>query len=411
MIRFLTSGESHGKCLTLILEGIPSGLYLTTQDIDKDLRRRQIGYGRGGRMKIETDHAEITAGIRAGVTLGSPVAVTIQNKDWENWRQIMSPEANDEIELDTDAMKITKPRPGHADLAGGIKYHHKDLRNVLERASARETAARVAAGAILKRFLSEFHIYITSFVTQIGHCSISNEAYSIFDSFPLKKENTEFEGLFQTWFDEIQERLDNSPLRCPDPEAEQQMMKSIDDAKYNGDSIGGIFQVVAFNVPIGLGSHVHWDRKLDARIAFAIMSIPAIKGVEIGLGFETTKRKGSEVHDEIYYEKNRGFYHKTNNAGGIEGGISNGEPIIVKAGMKPIPTLMKPLSSVDFITKEPFQASKERSDVCAVPAAGIVGEAMLAIEIANAFLEKFGGDNISEIKHNFERYKDYLSAV
>ena len=412
MIRFLTAGESHGKCLTLIVEGIPSGLQLTLQDIDKDLERRQMGYGRGGRMKIETDKAELTAGVRTGVTLGSPISVIIRNKDWDNWQDVMSPDIESANADRISRSSVTKPRPGHADLAGGIKYNHSDLRNVLERASARETAARVAVGAIAKRLLDELNIFIASFVIQIGEysaCDLPN--LQIFFS---KKS-----------FKEFQKKIDNSPVRCPDKETEKRMIEMIDSAKESGDSIGGIFQVAVLNVPIGLGSHVHWDRKLDARLAYAVMSIPAIKGVEIGLGFESAKRKGSQVHDEIYYDPGIGFYdddnecydpgigfyHKTNNAGGLEGGISNGEPIVIKAAMKPIPTLSKPLKSVDFASKEPFLAAKERSDVCAVPAAGIVGEAMVAIEIANAVLEKFGGDNMAELKRNFKAYSEYVSKI
>jgi len=405
MIRFLTAGESHGKCLTLIVEGVLAGLRLSAQDIDVDLKRRQMGYGRGGRMKIESDKAEITSGVRAGVTLGSPIAVTIQNRDWENWQKIMSPE--EVAEQDAELRKVTRPRPGHADLAGGIKYGHKDLRNVLERASARETAARVAAGAIAKRILSEFDISVISFVIQIGSEGIS-------DSAGVRAWDHKFLTLGKRGkggFEEFCQRLEKSPLRCPDPDAEKRMMEAIDAAKDAGDSLGGVFQVIAFNVPPGLGSHVHWDRKLDARIAYAVMSIPAIKGVEIGLGFEAANRKGSQMHDEIFHEADRGFYRKTNNAGGTEGGISNGEPIVVKAAMKPIPSLTQPLSSVDFISKETFQASKERADVCAVPAAGVVGEAMVAIEIANSMLEKFGGDSISELKRNIEAYMDYISKL
>jgi len=398
MIRFLTAGESHGKCLTLIVEGIPSGLQLAPQDIDKDLARRQMGYGRGGRMKIESDRADITAGVRTGVTLGSPISVIINNKDWDNWQDVMSPDIESANPDRISKSSVTKPRPGHADLAGGIKYNHHDLRNVLERASARETAARVAAGAIAKRLLDELGIFIASFVIQIGECSIRDlPDLQIFFS----KER----------FSKFQKKIDKSPVRCPDKEAETCMIKAIDSAKEAGDSIGGIFQVAVLNVPIGLGSHVHWDRKLDARLAYALMSIPAIKGVEIGLGFETAKKTGSQVHDEIYYDSAKGFYHKTNNAGGIEGGISNGEPIVIRVAMKPIPTLSKPLKSVDFASKEPFLAAKERSDTCAVPAAGIVGEAMVAIEIANAVLEKFGGDTINELKRNFTSYIDYITNL
>ncbi len=391
MLRFLTAGESHGKCLTVIIDGIPSGVRLSREDIDRDLKRRQMGYGRGGRMQIECDSAEITAGVRAGLTLGSPIAINIQNKDWENWHEIMSIELHTDIEQ----KKITRPRPGHADLAGGIKYHHKDLRNILERASARETAARVAAGAIAKRLLEEFNIFILSYVIQIGD---------------IKANERQFQCRNKNEFLTIVEKLDNSPLRCPDKYSEDLMIKAIETAKNEGDSLGGIFQVMAFNVPIGLGSCMHWDRRLDARIAYAVMSIPAIKGVEIGLGFDSSKLKGSAVHDEIFYSDN-GFYRETNNAGGIEGGMSNGQTIVIKAGMKPIPTLCRPLRSVDIITKEPFLASKERSDICAVPSAGVVGEAVVAIEIANAFIEKFGGDNIDELKDNYNNYMVYVSEI
>ncbi len=392
MLRFLTAGESHGKCLTVIIDGIPSGIRLAKDDIDRDLRRRQLGYGRGKRMQIECDTAEITAGVRAGITLGSPIAINIQNKDWENWHEIMSIE---ETIANIEQKKITRPRPGHADLAGGIKYRHKDLRNILERASARETAARVSAGAVAKRILEEFNIYVLSFVTQVGDVKSTD--------IKLQFKNRHD---FYTFVDE----LDNSPLRCPDKNAEELMIKAIDNAKNEGDSLGGVFQVMVFNVPVGLGSCMHWDRRLDARIAGVVMSIPAIKGVEIGLGFDSSRLKGSDVHDEIFYS-NSGFYRETNNAGGIEGGMSNGETIVIKAGMKPIPTLSQPLRSVDLITKEPFLASKERSDVCAVPAAGIVGEAVVAIEIANAFLEKFGGDSLDELKDNFNAYMTYVSQI
>lgn len=397
MIRFLTAGESHGKCLSLIVEGVPAGLSLSTEDINRDLKRRQIGYGRGDRMKIETDSAEITSGVRNGITLASPISVIIQNKDWENWKDIMSVEDKGD---DVSERSFARPRPGHADFAGGIKYNQRDLRNILERASARETATRVAVGAVAKRILEEINIFVTSFVTQIGECSIT-------DPWQLMEDARRLQFNSKAEFLKFQEKIDNSPLRCPDPDMEKQMIEEIDSAKNSGDSIGGIFQVMAFNVPVGLGSHVHWDRRLDARIAYALMSIPAVKGVEFGLGFELAKRKGSKVHDEIFYDSNMGFYHKTNNAGGIEGGISNGETIVVRAVMKPIPTLRNPLRSVDLISKEPFMAFKERSDVCAVPSAGVVAEAMLAIELANAVIEKFGGDTMSEIKKAFNSYIEF----
>ena len=410
MIRFLTAGESHGKCLNLILEGVPAGLHLPAKAIDRELQRRQKGYGRGGRMRIEKDRAEITAGVRNEVTLGSPIAVTIQNRDWENWSAIMSPGA-----LNSDDLlqrKVTRPRPGHADLAGGIKYRHEDLRNVLERASARETAARVAAGSVAKRLLDEFEIYILSFVLRIGNAEISDmgSTNDLPDRASLLAPSRS-EKVKKEEFIAIQHQLEESPVRCPSPEATEAMTKAIETARSAGDSLGGVFQVVAFNMPVGLGSHVQWDRRLDARIAFAIMSIPAIKGVEIGLGFEAAKKSGSQVHDEIYYDDDSGFYRKTNNAGGTEGGISNGQPLTVKAAMKPIPSLSRPLRSVDMASKEPFMAVKERADVCAVPAAGIVGEAVVALEIANAMLEKFGGDSLPELHDNFEAYMKYAKGI
>ncbi|HIE26573.1 TPA: chorismate synthase [Candidatus Poribacteria bacterium] len=388
MLSFLTAGESHGKCLTAILVGVPANLPLLASDIDNELKRRQSGYGRGGRMKIESDRVEITAGVRDGVTLGSPVSLTIQNRDWENWQKVMSPDPG----AVTDKETVTRPRPGHADLAGGIKYNHKDLRNVLERASARETAARVALGAVAKRLLREFGIDIISFVVEIGGVRV-NPKYLDIDSITEEKRRT----------------LDNSPLRCPDSEAEQKMMRAIDDAGKNGDTLGGIVEIIAAGVPVGLGTYAQWDRRLDTRLAGAIMGIPAIKGVEIGLGFEVAKRLGSQVHDEIRYDNTeKQFYRTTNNAGGIEGGISNGEPIIVRAAMKPIPSLRRPLQSVDFISKKPFEATKERADVCAVPAAGVVAEAVVAIELANAMIEKFGGDSLNEMRKNYETYAEYV---
>ena len=382
MLSFLTAGESHGKCQTSIVVGVPAGLPLIASDIDSELKRRQAGYGRGGRMKIESDRVEITAGVRDGVTLGNPISLTIQNRDWENWQKVMSPDPG----AVTDRETVTRPRPGHADLAGGIKYNHKDLRNVLERASARETAARVAVGAVAKRLLKEFGIYIISFVVEIGGIQTKVEDIVSLDS-----------------------SYDNSPLRCPDSEAEQKMMKAIDDAGKNGDTLGGVVKIIATGVPVGLGTYAQWDRRLDTRLAGAIMGIPAIKGVEIGLGFEAARRLGSQVHDEIKYDDTeKRFCRPTNNAGGIEGGISNGEPIILRAAMKPIPSLRRPLQSVDLISKKPFEATKERADVCAVPAAGVVAEAVVAIELANAMIEKFGGDSLSEMRKNYEAYADYV---
>ncbi|BCB96650.1 chorismate synthase [Dissulfurispira thermophila] len=385
--RFLTSGESHGKGLIGILEGIPSGLSLSSEDIDKELKRRQMGYGRGGRMKIESDHAEIISGIRWGKTIGSPISLIIENKDWKNWQQGMSSESNYEGSIPP----VTRPRPGHADLAGALKYGHRDIRNILERSSARETAMRVAIGAIAKKFLSEFGINIGSYVIQIGNLKISDPRSQISD------------------FREIFKKTEASPVRCPDEDASKKMMELIDTAANNGDTLGGVFEVIATGIPLGLGSHIQWDKRLDGRLAQALMGIQAIKGVEIGKGFEMAERTGSEVMDEIFYNGSR-FYRETNHAGGIEGGITNGMPVVIRAAMKPIPTLRKPLQSVDIITKKPFEAAYERSDTCAVPAAAVIGEAMTAIVIADAFLEKFGGDSMEETKRNFDAYAEYLKS-
>ena len=404
-IRFLTSGESHGKALTGILEGIPSGLFISADYIDKDLRRRQGGYGRGGRMKIGTDHAEILSGVRWGKTIGSPIAILIENRDWANWQDIMRAEARGQR---AESRAVTRPRPGHADLAGAIKYDTHDIRNILERSSARETAMRVALGAVAKKFLSDFNVMIGSYVIQIGkQQSASSSQHKNEKGLPV-----------------IFKDAEKSPVRCPDKNASQKMVKLIDRAIKEGNSLGGIFEVLVTGLPIGLGSHTQWDRRLDGRLAQALMSIQAIKGVEIGIGFEMGRRFGSEVMDEIFYSPSPspsplegegrvgghfGFYRKTNNAGGIEGGMTNGMPIILRAVMKPIPTLKKSLSSVDINTKKPFKAAYERSDVCAVPAAGVVGEAMAALVIADAFLEKFGGDSMTEVKRNYNSYLKYLS--
>lgn len=395
MLRYLTAGESHGRELTAIIEGMPAGLEVASSDIDRELARRQSGYGRGGRMKIETDRAEITSGIRHGKTLGSPIALVVRNKDWENWMEIMSPGVASAV---SESRSVTRPRPGHADLTGGLKYGHRDLRNVLERSSARETTMRVAAGSIARRLLGEFGIQVYSWVTEIGGVKgdIAGEPGTLFKS------------------------AESSEVRCPDAAASKAMMAAIDKAKAEGDSLGGAFEVVLTGVPPGLGSFVHWDRKLDARLAFALMSIQAIKGAEVGMGFKVASIPGSEVHDEIYYSqkgksakfwpRRPGFSRKTNNAGGIEGGMSNGEPIVLRAAMKPIPTLYKPLRSVDIDTKKPFKASVERSDTCAVPAAAVIAEAVVAFEVANAFLEKFGGDSIAEITRNYSGYLDSVTS-
>ena len=383
-LRFLTAGESHGKGLVAFLEGIPSGLALSAADIDSELKRRQQGYGRGGRMKIEQDRVSIISGIRWGKTIGSPLSLLIDNRDWENWQEGMSPDAAHEGSIPP----VTKPRPGHADLAGIMKYNHRDVRNILERSSARETAARVAAGAVAKKFLSEFGIAIGSYVVRIGSEAIDEDHL---------KETADMFNCAEI-----------SPVRCPDKDVSVKMTELIDVAKQNGDTLGGIFKVVISGVPAGLGSHIQWDKRLNARLMMAISSIQAIKGVEIGLGFKAAERFGSEVMDEIFYSKAAGFFRNTNNAGGIEGGISNGMPIVVRAAMKPIPTLRKALRSVDIISRESLEAAYERSDTCAVPAASVIAEAMAALCTADALLEKCTGDSIDETKRNFSAYKEYL---
>ncbi|RMD47528.1 MAG: chorismate synthase [Aquificota bacterium] len=385
VIRFLNAGESHGPALTAIIEGLPSNLKISSNYIDNELARRQKGYGRGGRMKIEKDKVKILSGVRFGYTLGSPITLMIENKDWENWTDIMSVEGKP-----IEKREITNPRPGHADLVGGIKYGFEDLRNVLERASARETTTRVAVGAVCKQLLEDIGIKIGSYVVSIGNLSVKDKIKDI----PLKKRA---------------EIAENSEVRIPIPEEDEKFKKLIDEAKKEGESLGGVFEVFATGVPIGLGSYTQWDRRLDGKIAQAMMSIQAMKGVEIGDGFSLSEKFGSQAHDEIFWNEEKGFYHKTNKAGGLEGGISNGEPIIVRVGMKPIPTLMrkKSLQSVNIKTKEPFDAAKERSDVTAVPAAAVVGEAMLAIVLADAVLEKFGNDNWIEIKKCIQEYKKY----
>lgn len=389
MLRYLTAGESHGKNLVVIIEGIPANLEINIDEINDQLRERQVGFGRGERMKIETDHVEILSGVRHNWTLGSPISLLIPNKDWENWQQKMAPITHSSAGIEFEET-ITSPRPGHADLAGAIKYGHKDIRNVLERASARETAARVAVAAIAKMLLRQFDISLVSYVVQIGNVKANVENKS---------------------FDEIKERILISLLRCVDKEAETEMIKLIEEAKKVGDTVGGIFEVIAVGVPVGLGSYSQWDSRLDGRLAGAVMSIPAIKGVEIGAGFNVAHLHGSEVHDEIFYSKHKGFFRKTNRAGGLEGGVTNGQPIVLRAAMKPIPTLRKPLASVIFQTKEPTMASYERSDVCAVPAASVVGEAMVAIELCKAMQEKFGGDNLQEMKNNYHSYMEYVKKV
>ena len=376
--RFLTAGESHGKGLTMVIEGLPAGLRIAESDIAPDLARRQGGYGRGGRMKIEKDHAEITGGVRHGYTLGSPVSLWVQNRDWVNWTEKMAIEP-----VETEIERVTRLRPGHADLPGAIKYGFDDVRNVLERASARETTARVAVGAVCKRLLGEFGVEFRSHTLSIG--GVRAEVPDVID-----------------W-----DAVEADPVRCANTASGQAMIDAINAAKPDGDTVGGEIEVRVSGVPVGLGSHVHWDRKLDGRIAQAICSINAFKAVGFGLGFDSTGMRGSQVHDVILpigEWRGQAWRHKTNNHGGIEGGMSTGEEIIVRAAIKPIPTLAHPLPSVDLDTGEEVLAHYERSDVCVVPAGGVVAEAMVAIVLAEAWLEKFGGDTVDETRANYEHY-------
>jgi len=376
----MTAGESHGPELTAIAEGIPAGLSLEAVYIDRDLGRRQLGHGRGGRMKIETDTVKLTSGVRHGITLGTPIAMRIENSDWKNWEQAMS--AGKPADGYTgEVLKV--PRPGHADLSGVQKYGLEDIRSVLERASARETAARVAVGALARRILAEFEVAIVSHVVSIG--GVKAEV---------------LDGLALDDFSQV----DASPVRCLDGKATEAMVAAIDAARVNGESLGGVFEVRAFGLVAGLGSYTTGAGRLGGRIGGAMMSIPAIKGAEIGGGFQLAALPGSSVHDEIYFEPSTGFHRRTNNAGGLEGGMTNGEPLVARACMKPIPTLTKPLRSVDMVSGEEQLAFKERSDVCAVPAAAVVGEAMVAIEIARAFMEKFGSDTMEDIKGSYLAY-------
>ncbi|BAR85360.1 MULTISPECIES: chorismate synthase [Bacillus cereus group] len=386
-MRYITAGESHGPQLTTIIEGVPAGLSLVADDINEELARRQKGYGRGRRMQIETDQVQILSGVRHGETLGSPIALVVENRDFAHWTKIMGAEPLTEQEEKEMKRKVTKPRPGHADLNGAIKYGHRDMRNVLERSSARETTVRVAAGAVAKKVLAELGIKVAGHVIEIGGVQAKEITYSSIE--------------------ELKSITEASLVRCLDDEAGNQMMKAIDDAKANGDSIGGIVEVIVEGMPIGVGSYVHYDRKLDAKLAAAIMSINAFKGVEIGIGFEAAHRPGSEVHDEILWNEEHGYTRRTNNAGGLEGGMTTGMPIVVRGVMKPIPTLYKPLQSVDIDTKEPFTASIERSDSCAVPAASVVAEAVVAWELATALIEQFGLDRMELIRENIEKHNEY----
>jgi chorismate synthase len=386
-LRYLTAGETHGPQLTAIIEGLPSNLELDFEALNFQLQRRQKGHGRGRRMQIETDTAQIVGGVRHGRTTGAPVALVVENKDWKHWTSVMNVEpveGNDEAKR-----RVFRPRPGHADLNGGLKYNLKDLRNVLERSSARETAARVAVGAVARQLLAKFGVQVAGYVVSIG------EVVATAPNLPIN---------------ELIAATEESPVRVVDKDAEQKMIELIDRMKTEGDTIGGVVECIVVGLPVGLGSHVQWDRKLDGRIAQAVVSINAFKGVEIGLGFGAARIPGSQVHDEILYNAEKGFHRASNRAGGFEGGMTSGEPIVVRGVMKPIPTLYKPLASVDIDTKEPFTAQVERSDACAVPAASVVMEHVVAWEVAKAFLEKFGGDSMEEIQGNLDHYLSQVEA-
>lgn len=388
-IRFLTAGESHGQALNTIIEGLPAGLELAEDDIALQLKRRQRGYGRGGRMQIEKDRAQILSGVRYGKTLGSPISLLIYNKDWPNWTQKMSVSP-----VDDPVDKLQMPRPGHADFAGMVKYQFDDLRNILERSSARETTMRVAAGAVARRLLEHFGVKIYGHVQRIGAASTALSAISFSRHTP--------DSEIQQFFD----RAEASPVACADKAAAEEMVALIDEAKEKGDSLGGIFEVVAVGLPVGLGSHVHWDRKLDAHLAYAMMSINAMKSVEVGLGRTVGSLFGSQVHDEIFYDAPEGFHRSHNHAGGIEGGMSTGEPIVVRIAMKPLPTMPTPLRSVDVKSRQPKEAHYERADACAVPAAVVVAEAMMSLVLANALVDKIGGDSIDEMMRHYKGLPD-----
>jgi chorismate synthase len=393
MLRFTTAGESHGPALISILEGAPAGIPLLADDVNAELSRRQQGYGRGRRMQIEKDGVEFLSGVRAGYTIGSPIGMLIRNRDWENWRDVMDPAPSEADASGARRRAVTRPRPGHADLSGMLKYDRDDARDILERASARETTARVAAAAICRKLLLELGITIGSHIVELG-----GVIAAIPDSLP----------------DDLNEAADQSPLRTLDKVAEAEMIARIDAAKKDGDTLGGVCEVVCRGLPVGLGSHVSWDRKLDGRIGAAMMSIPAVKGVGIGIGFEAARRRGSEVHDEIHASpetsRTGDVARRTNRAGGLEGGMTTGEPLIVRVAMKPISTLMKPLTTIEMKTGEAAAAVAERSDVTAVPAMGVIAEAMLAFVVAQAAVEKFGGDSLKEMKRNLEGYVAQLSS-
>jgi chorismate synthase len=385
-LRYLTAGESHGPGLTAIVEGFPAGVPIDIEAINADMRRRMGGYGRGGRMKIESDEVALRSGVRWGESLGSPITLWIENRDWRNWEKKMSPRPEDR----DPNLAVTRPRPGHADLAGALKYNHHDVRNILERASARETAARVAVGGVAKCLLAPFGIRIVGWVSEIGGIVARHGGIAV---------------------DELAARTEASPVRMADPEAERQVIALIDECKRAGDTLGGVVETVAIGLPPGLGSHAHWDRKLDGRLAHALMSVQAAKGVEIGLGFETARRRGSAVHDEIWFDQAGGrFERRTNSAGGTEGGMSSGEPLVVRTAFKPLSTLMSPLHSVDLATKDDAPAAIERSDVVAIPAAAVIAEAVVAFVVAEVFLEKFGGDSLVEIRRNLDGYLEQVRS-
>ncbi len=383
MLRFFTSGESHGPCLTAIVEGFPAGVTIDAAQINHDLARRQQGYGRGGRMKIEKDEALIRSGVRWGESLGSPITLFIENKDWRNWEKRMSPFAQDR----DDRLAVTRPRPGHADLTGVLKYNQRDVRNILERASARETAARVAVGGLAKCLLSPFGVRVMGYVSEIGGITANHVGMTP---------------------EEIFARADVSPVRVADAVAEAPIIAKIDQCKQQGDTLGGVVEVVTTGLPPGLGSFAQWDRKLDGRLGQALLSLQAVKGVEVGLGFATARLPGSQVHDEIDFDPQAGFLRRSNNSGGTEGGMSTGEPLRVRVAFKPLSTLMRPLRSVDINTKEAVEATIERSDVCAIPAAAVIAESVVAFVLAQAFLEKFGGDSLVEIQRNYDGYLEQV---
>lgn len=384
MIRYLTAGESHGPSLTAVVEGIPAGLKISEDFINQDLSRRQYSFGRGERLQyIEKDKARILSGVRWGETLGSPITLQIENKDWENWEKIMSVRESDR----SDKHRTLRPRPGHADLVGVLKFDRRDTRDILERASARETAARTAVGAVCRRLLEELGVRVYSWVVEIGGIVAPPETLSIEESFA---------------------QAEKSPVRCPDKGAEDRMVEAIKAAKADGDTLGGVYTVVATGCPVGLGSHTHWDRKLDGQLAQAILSLQAHKGVEMGRGFEMARVKGSAVHDEIFHKDGRGFFRRSNNTGGIEGGMTNGDPVVLRAAVKPLASLRRPLKSVNILTKEEMTADIVRSDVCPVASAAVIGEAVVAITLAQSAAEKFGSDSVREMQDHLTRYREYL---